>query len=431
MSLKSIRDNYSKLLEALNESGVKFDASQKSALDGFIMALESTASEQRKQAATMAKRMTESKLEREYKQVFESIVKHMQQHYELAGKIQDKVTMLKESKKISEKVESYLDLYAESVCPKKVVVDYAKMKKLEQINESLRDVLLANDDAVIEKKAQLDESFKREKGKLETEVAKMQVKLNESMEKTQQLKKKLNQYKALELLESKTKDLPSFEANKIKKHFATASAPEIEKNFKRVLESVKKDAKEAAKEVETTLESEVNKIVNEQEEFDESRAYPDLSKDRNSATSAIERHSAELTDFANKKPKPTQKDLVEFVKVKIFDEEGLDTRWTREFLKKLGNEGGVSRIIGFDSALQYVYNAYLKGKGVGMDAGKNPWKNKNADNTNVSETDPIEEDFETTETIMYNEDGEIELGEEDQINESTMRHWCNMSLEVR
>ena len=46
-------------------------------------------------------------------------------------------------------------------------------------------MLLANDDAVIEKKAKLDESFKKEKGKLETEVAKMQVKLNESMERAQ------------------------------------------------------------------------------------------------------------------------------------------------------------------------------------------------------------------------------------------------------
>ena len=412
MSLKSIRDNYSKLLEALNESGVKFDASQKSALDGFIMALESTASEQRKQAATMAKQMTESKLEKEYKQVFESVIKHMQEHYELAGKIQDKVTMLKESKKISEKVENYLDLYAESVCPKKVVVDYAKMKKLEQINESLRDVLLANDDAVIEKKAQLDESFKREKGKLETEVAKMQVKLNESMEKTQQLKKKLNQYKALELLESKTKDLPSFEANKIKRHFAEATAPEIEKNFKKVLESVKKDVKKAAKEAETTLESEVNKIVNEEEQLDEVRRYPDLSKDKASATAAILKHTGELTDFANQDPKPTKDELVSFV-ANIFKEESLDTPWTREFLLKLQHYTH-----GFDDALQYVYNAYLKGKGLGMSAG-------------IHEEEPAEEDFETTETIVYNEDGDIELGEEDVINESTMKRWCNMSLEVR
>ena len=324
MSLKSIRDNYSKLLEALNNSGVKFDASQKSALDGFIMALESTASSQRKQAASMAKQMTEAKLEKEYKKVFESIMKHMQQHYELAGKIQDKITMLKESKNISSKVERYLDLYVESICPKKTVVDYAKMKKLEQINESLRDVLLANDDAVVAKKAKLDESFKKEKGKLETEVAKMQVKLNESMEKSQQLKKKLDQYKALELLESKTKDLPSFEASKIKRHFAEATAPEIEKNFKKVLETVKKDAKDAAKEAETTLESEVKKIV-DSEEVDET------TEDTNASTS--------------------------------------------------------------DNA--------------------------------------VNEDFETTETIIYNENGDIELGEEDVIDESTMKRWCLQSLEVR
>ena len=334
MSLKSIRDNYSKLLETLNEAGVKFDAAQKASLDNFIIALESTASDQRAKAISMAKRLTEKKMEREYKQVFESVMKHMQEHYEIAGKVQDRITMLKESKKISRKVEQYLDLYAESVCPKKMVVDYAKMKKLEQINESLRDVLLANDDAVIEKKAQLDESFKREKGKLETEVAKMQVKLNESMEKTQQLKKKLDEYKALELLESKTKDLPSFEANKIKRHFAEASAPEIEKNFKKVLESVKKDVKEAAKEAETTLESEVQKIVDEDEGLEEN----DMLRNRP--------HNAHIDD-----------------------------------------PSGV-----------------------------------------IAEDD---EDFETTETVTFNENGDIELDEEDVIDESTMKRWCLQSLEVR
>lgn len=339
MSLKSIRDNYSKLLEALNESGVKFDASQKSALDGFIMALESTASQQRKQAVSMTKKMTEAKMEKEYKEIFESIMKHMQEHYELAGKVQDKITMLKESKKLSRKVEQYLDLYAESVCPNKLVVDYAKMKKLEQLNESLRDVLLANDDAVVEKKAQLDESFKKAKGKLETEVAKMQVKLNESMQKTQKLQKKLSQYKALELLESKTKDLPSFEANKIKKHFSEATAPEIEKNFKKVLESVKKDAKEAAKEVETTLESEVKKII-DSEDIEEN----DMLRNRP--------HNGHIDD-----PK-----------------------------------GVVAE---------------------GEDCDEN------------------EEDFETTETIAYNEDGDIDLSEEDVIDESTMKRWCLQSLEVR
>lgn len=338
MSLKTIRDSYEKLLTTLNEAGIKLDASQKSSLDGFVLALESTMSEQRKKAILMTKKATEQKLEKEYAKVFESIMNHTHENFKLAAKIQDKVTQLNESQKMADRVDNYLDLYVESVCPKKTIVDYAKMKKLEQINESLRDVLLANDDAVVEKKAQLEESFKKEKGKLETEVAKMQVKLNESMEQNQKLNKKISEYKAASLLESKTQDLPAFEARKIKKHFATASAPEIEKNFKKVLESVKKEVKEAKEEAETTLEAEVNKIV-DSEDIEEN----DMLKNRP--------HNAHVSD-----PK---------------------------------------------AAL--------------------------AENDDVEE----EEDFETTETINFNEDGDIELDEDDIIDEATMSRWCEQSIETR
>lgn len=333
MSLKNIRDNYQKFLTTLNEAGVKLNASQKSAIDGFILALESTLSKQRKQAILLTKKATEKKLEKEYAQVFESILKHTHENFKTASKIQDRITVLKESKKISDKVDNYLDLYVESICPKKNIVDYAKMKKLEQINESLRDVLLANDDAVIEKKSQLEESFKKEKGKLETEFAKMQVKLNESMEKNQQLNKKLSEYKAAQLLESKTQDLPAFEARKIKKHFATASAPEIEKNFKKVLESVKKDVKKAEKEAETTLEAEVNKIV--------------------------ETEDVEENDMLRNRP----------------------------------------------------HNGHID------------------DPAGIKEAE--EDDFETLETINFNEDGDIELDDDDVIDESIMKRWCDQSIEVR
>ena len=338
MSLKTIRDSYEKLLTTLNESGIKLGASQKSGLDGFVVALEESVSTQRQKAIKMAKAATERKMEREFRQVFESIMKHTQEHFKIAAKVQDQITKLNESKKLSGKVSSYLDLYLESVCPKKDIVDYAKMKKLEQINESLRDVLLANDDAVAEKKAQLDESFKKEKGKLETQVAKMQVKLNESMEKSQQLKKKLDQYKALELLESKTKDLPTFEAARIKKHFAEASAPEIEKKFNKVLESVKAEAKKVADEAETTLESEVQKIVDSED--------------------------IEENDMLRNRP----------------------------------------------------HNAHI-----------NDPKGVVAEN---EETDEAEEDFETTETVNFNEDGEIELDDDDVINESTMSMWLRNAQEV-
>lgn len=203
------------------------------------------------------------------------------------------------------------------------------MKKLEQVNESLRDVLLANDDAVVEKKAQLEKSFKKAKGQLETEVAKMRVKLNESMEKNQQLNKKISQYKAAQLLESKTQSLPAFEARTIKKHFANASAEDIEKNFKKVFESVKKESKKAADEAETTLESEVNKIV-------------------------------ECDDLGE--------------------------------------------------------NDILKGK---------------PHNGHVAETEETDADFETTESCTFNEDGDIELEDDDVIDADTMNRWCQQSIETR
>jgi hypothetical protein len=42
-----------------------------------------------------------------------------------------------------------------------------------------------------------------------------------------------------------------------------------------------------------------------------------------------------------------------------------------------------------------------------------------------------EEDFETTETINFNEDGDVELDEEDVIDESIMKRWCDQSVETR
>ena len=47
------------------------------------------------------------------------------------------------------------------------------------------------------------------------------------------------------------------------------------------------------------------------------------------------------------------------------------------------------------------------------------------------ESQEDDEDFETTETVTFNENGDIELDEEDVIDESTMKRWCLQSLEVR
>ena len=261
MSLKSIRESYSKFLTALNDAGVKLDESQKGNLDSFIIAIESKMSKQKEAAIRATKKIVTEHLEAEYKKVFESIMSHMQENSELAAKVQDKISSIKERKKIADKVSNYLDLYVESVLPKKTILDYDRMQKLESLHESLKDLLVVNEDAVESKKAALQESFNKDKKALETEIAKLQVKLNESMAKTQKLNKKIDSFKAMELLESKTKDLPDYEARQMKKRLAEASTVEIEKTFSKVLESVKEEMKEAELEEETSIEEEVKDII--------------------------------------------------------------------------------------------------------------------------------------------------------------------------
>ena len=261
MSLKSIRESYAGLINAFTEAGVKLNESQKASLDTFIVALESKMSKQKEATVKATKKIVTEHLEKQYKQVFESIMKHQAENAELAAKVQNKIQSINESKKLARKVSNYLDLYVESVLPKKTIVDYDRMQKLESLHESLKNMLVADEDAVQAKKAELTESFNKDKKSLETQVAKLQAKLNESMAKTQKLNRKIDSFKAMELLESKTKDLPTFEARKMKKRFADATIVEIEKNFKKVLESVQKEVKEDEAEEETTLEAEINDIL--------------------------------------------------------------------------------------------------------------------------------------------------------------------------
>lgn len=276
MSLKSIRENYSKFIRVLESAGVKLNTSQKSDLDSFILAIESKMQNQKQKAIKATKKIVESHVESKFKKIFESILKHQEKNALLSSKIQNKISSIKSKKHIARKVNDYLDLYVESVLPKKTIVDYDRMQRLEKLHESLKDMLVVDDDSVKAKKAELTNTFNSERKKLETQIAKLQVKLNESMAKSLRLNKKIDSFKAQELLESKTKDLPSYEARQIKRRFANASTVEIEKTFNRVLESVKNELKVDEFEEENAIESEVKEIIDAEDEVEEN----DLLKGR-------------------------------------------------------------------------------------------------------------------------------------------------------
>ena len=269
MNLKSIRESYAKFIKVLETAGIKLNESQKADLDSFILTVESKMQKQKEMAVKATKKIVTEHLEAQYKKAFKSILEHQAEHAEIATKIQKKVTAIKESKKLARKLNNYLEMYVESVLPKKTIVDYDRMQKLEKLTENLKELLVVDDDSVQQKKQELQESFDAKRKELETQLAKTQVKLNESMDKVLKLNKKIDSIKAIELLESKTKDLPSYESEQIKKRFANATTTEIEKNFKKVLESVKDEMNEDEKKEETSIEEEVKNIIEGEENVKE------------------------------------------------------------------------------------------------------------------------------------------------------------------
>lgn len=261
MSLKHIRENYARLLNAFKEAGVKLTESQKKDIDGFMLALESSMEQTKQSTINATRKVVEEKLSKEYRAVVESILKHQQEYFMLASKIQDRMTKVNESQKIARAVDTYLDSALKEALPEKSIIDYDRLNKLETVFESLKDTLLVNDAAVEAKRAELTEAFETDRKALDSKISKLEKQLNESISREQKLATQLEAKKAKELLEKKTADLPLFEAQQVKRRFAGATCAEIEKNFKKLLESVREEMKEACNEEEKTLEEEVNEII--------------------------------------------------------------------------------------------------------------------------------------------------------------------------
>lgn len=261
MSLKHLRENYARLLNAFKDAGVSLTESQKKDIDGFMLALESSIQQTKESAIKATRKVVERQMEKEYKSVFESILQHVVEHDALAGKIQRRVNKINESKKLAKDVDNYLEAVLSESIPDVAIVDSVRLKKLEAVFESLKDTLLVNDAAVEAKREELTESFEADKRALEKKVSDLEAKLNKSILNNKKLTGVLESKKAKELLEKKTHDLPLFEATQIKKRFANATCEEIEKNFKPLLESVREEMAEACKEEEKTLEEEISDII--------------------------------------------------------------------------------------------------------------------------------------------------------------------------
>lgn len=290
MGLKSLNQNYTKLLKAFEEAGVTLNESQKESLDTFMIDLEKKINETRDNAIRATKKVVEEKLEKEYKEVVENLISHQTEVNELAGKVQSEVAKINESKKLAEELDNYLDCYLDEVLPKKVIVDYDEMQKLRTLHESLKDMLLVNDSAVEEKVESIKESMAKETDELKSKVKDLESKLNESMKKEISLNKRLDESKAREMIGEKIKDLPILEAKEMKKRLAGMTSKEVEKNFKSILESVEEEIKDQQiqNEDEKNLEEAITDILEDKNEkkkddtSDKNGADTDEGKETNS-----------------------------------------------------------------------------------------------------------------------------------------------------
>ena len=238
-----------------------------------MLQLESKLKDVRDVAIKTTKKMVTEKLDAEYKELFESILKHMNENAEVSSKIQNKINEMKVVEELSESVNGFLDEHVEEILPKKDIVDYERMQKLEQIHESLKNMLGVEIMNVEGGNKELVESLEKEKTEYSKKIEDLQKKLDESVKENKKVSKNLDSLKAQVLLESKTKNLPEREAKLIKESFKGASSSEINMKFKTVLESVRESVEDQAKipskeDEQKNLEDAILEVLNKDQSSD-------------------------------------------------------------------------------------------------------------------------------------------------------------------
>lgn len=238
-----------------------------------MLQLESKLKDVRDVAIKTTKKMVTEKLDAEYKELFESILKHMNENAEVSSKIQNKINEMKVVEELSESVNGFLDEHVEEILPKKDIVDYERMQKLEQIHESLKNMLGVEIMNVEGGNKELVENLEKEKTEYSKKIEDLQKKLDESVKENKKVSKNLDSLKAQVLLESKIKNLPEREAKLIKESFKGASSSEINMKFKTVLESVRESVEDQAQipskeDEQKNLEDAILEVLNKDQSSD-------------------------------------------------------------------------------------------------------------------------------------------------------------------
>jgi len=121
---------------------------------------------------------------------------------------------------ITEKVNEFIDTYIAESVPEEVVVDLAKLRRLEECMDSIRETLVINDDFVqTEVKEALEDA--------QSQIDERQEKINSLMVENMDIRKKIKQGEAASLLEKKTADMKPALAAYVEKYFDGVNDPKV------------------------------------------------------------------------------------------------------------------------------------------------------------------------------------------------------------
>lgn len=271
MSLKSIEKNYTNFLQMFKDMGVTLTESQKETLDTFMLDLENTIDKTRDDAIRATKKIVEEKLEKEYKTVIGSIFESQKKIDSYKTMIKDKINESKTEPLIN-KLDEFLDEHLESVISRKQIVDYTRLQKLEQIQESMKDMLVGK---------MIEEGT-------EEKISKLQKDLNESIQCNIRLMKQIEQNSNI-ISESKDNEEKKDEVN------ADAPAPSTTTD----VPSEEKAEETPVDDGEKNLEEAITDILENNEKKDETPSSETTDKAENNSTEAnVEGTEPEAKDNA-------------------------------------------------------------------------------------------------------------------------------------
>ena len=244
-SKKLLEEEITKLNEAHGKELADLDTSHANLLQKLFDALDNAHAEK---LETLTDSIDEDHAKK-LTQVAEAID---EDHSKKLQKLQTIYENAQVSEKIVDGVSDYLDVYLEKVVPQPQLVNEAKLERLDNFYNSVREMALVNDDYVQTeiKEAVLDAKQQLEKKDKEID--------NLMLEKVE-LSKKIKRNEAETLLDDKCKDRSPKATAYLKTFFCESTKEEIEEKFDEALAAFDKD--EAATRQKLVVEAESKKKV--------------------------------------------------------------------------------------------------------------------------------------------------------------------------